>query len=300
MEDLLGKASHPDRLRVAIAWQYGPGEERLESELRRWSQVELIKCPAEQSRGCNWARSLLQEAWEGERYTLFLDSHHRFVPAWDETVLRMHADLRRGGVAKPVVTGYLPAYDPEDDPHARVTCVLRIRSQERERGLLFRLNGHEIRGALRAPEPAHFASLHFLFADGEFNREVVFDPDVYFFADEVAIALRAFTHGYDLFHPHRVLGWHAYDRATRVTHWADHPEWRQQNEASCERLRALYSGGLEGRHGLGAERSVSDYERLIGTPLIEPPRSGRDPWSRAMRWHESRGVPGTMLTRENS
>src|SRR5690349_20509893 len=46
------------------------------------------------------------------------------------------------------------------------------------------------------------------------------DPSIYFFVDEIAISLRAYTLGYDLFHPHRILGRHLYNRSTRVTHWS--------------------------------------------------------------------------------
>ena len=50
-------------------------------------------------------------------------------------------------------------------------------------------------------------------------EELAIDPSIYFFVDEIAISLRAYTLGYDLFHPHRILGWHLYNRSTRVTHW---------------------------------------------------------------------------------
>lgn len=135
--------------------------------------------------------------------------------------------------------------------------------------MLFRLTGHQIQGwrQLTAPVPAHFASLHFLFADGSFNREIVFDPGIYFFADEIAISLRAYTWGYDLFHPHRILGWHLYDRSTRVTHWADHPEWKVRQEMSCRRLRELFRGRLP-NYGVGDVRTICDYEAFIGMPLI--------------------------------
>ena len=94
-------------------------------------------------------------------------------------------------------------------------------------------------------------------------------PALYFFADEIAIALRAFTNGYDLFHPHEILGWHLYDRATRATHWSDHVNWLRQHEASLDRLAALYAGQLKGRHGIGSVRSVGEFEAHIGLPLIE-------------------------------
>jgi UDP-N-acetylglucosamine (GlcNAc):hydroxyproline polypeptide GlcNAc-transferase len=270
VRDLTKTAMNADRLRIAIAWQYGHDEAHLGDKLRGCGGVELIKIPAERSRGCNWARNILQSGWNGEEYTLFLDSHHRFAQNWDQKVIEMFEGLRRAGSSKPILTGYLPAYDPHDDPQGRTQSLLRIHLRERHQDMLFRLVGHEIPNwrQLTSPVPAHFASLHFLFADGTFNRDLAFDPSIYFFADEVAIALRAFTRGYDLFHPHRILGWHLYDRATRVTHWEDHADWREHEEVSCQTLYELYDNRLIGKYGIGEVRTIADYERFIGMPLI--------------------------------
>ena len=269
LKTLMETANRPHRVRVAVAWQYETGEAHLENQLVQYGGVELIKIPAVESRGCNWARRLLQNGWAGERYTLFLDSHHRFVPGWDDQVIVMLEQLRHAGIKKPIVTAYLPPYNPRTDPHGRTASLFKICLLERHQGMLFRLTGHEINTwrQLSNPVPASFASLHFLFADGFFNREIQFDPLIYFFADEVAIALRAYTHGYDLFHPHRILGWHLYDRSTRVTHWADHPEWKKQQERSCQRLRALFGGQMLGESGIGTTRSIADYEKFIGMQL---------------------------------
>lgn len=267
---LFQQARHPERLRVAVAWQYGPDELHVEPSLRRWGDAEIVKIPAERSEGCNWARRLLQQGWRGERYTLFLDSHHRFAPRWDDDAIAMLEGLRSSGVAKPILTGYLPPYDPRNDPHGRASTILRIRALERHDGLLFRLVGDPVPDAPRptAPLPARFASLHFLLADGSLHDELAIDPSIYFFVDEIAIALRAYTHGYELFHPHRVLGWHLYDRATRVTHWSDHARWQAKHEISCDRVRALYRGLLPGTYGVGTARTVAEYEALIGEPLV--------------------------------
>lgn len=271
LRSLIQTASDPGGLRVAVAWQYGEDERHLEPELLRWPAIELTKVPARFSSGCNWARNLLQRNWAGEEYTLFLDSHHRFVEGWDAQMIALCQELHRAGVPKPILTGYMPSYDPNGDPEGRAKCVLEMRALDRCEGLLFRLIGHPVPHGerLAAPIPARFVSLHCLFTVGVFNREVAFDPAVYFFADEVAIALRAYTHGYDLFHPHRILGWHLYDRTTRVPHWADHPDWRRQNAASLARLRALYRGALHCRHGIGTARTIAEYEAHIGAPLID-------------------------------
>ena len=182
-----------------------------------------------------------------------------------------HEALRRRGADRPILSGYMPRYCPKNEPDGRVDAILDLAVQERHQGLVFRLIGHQVNGAERLsdPIPGRFTSLHLLFADGRFNEDVPFDPDIYFFADEVAIALRAYTHGYDLYQPHRVIGWHLYDRSTRIPHWSDHPGWEQQNAGSMARLRQLYRGELQGHFGIGTRRSVQAYEAHIGTSLID-------------------------------
>ena len=109
--DLYAKASDPDRLRVCVVWQHAP-DERLGPRIRALKRLEIVDVPFDRSRGCNWARGLLQRRWRGEPYTLFLDSHHRFVRGWDRTLVRMFEALRRRGVAKPILTAYLPVVPP--------------------------------------------------------------------------------------------------------------------------------------------------------------------------------------------
>jgi hypothetical protein len=181
----------------------------------------------------------------------------------------MFERLKEGGVPKPLITGYLPPYDPRNDPRGRSSEPLAIEPLSRERGLLVYLVARRVPEwqSLAAPVPARFSSLHFAFAAGSFNEELAHDEDVYFFGDEVVLALRAFTHGYDLFHPHYVLGWHLYDRtATRTTHWDDHADYRERNDRSCERIRDIFLGVAE--DALGSRRTLEDYERMIDDRLV--------------------------------
>jgi hypothetical protein len=268
--DLLAQARHPERLNVCVAWQYGADEGEVGRRLRAMPGVEVIAIPASQSKGCNWARELLQQRWDGQEYTLFLDSHHRFVPGWDASLVTMHHELCNSGVEKPILTSYLPAYDPATDPAGRIESVYRLAVAERRYGIPFRLVGHPVQDWRRriSPSTAEYVSLHLLFAEGPFNEKVPFDPGIYFFADEIAIALRAYTHGYSLFSPNTLLGWHLYDRRTRTTHWADHPDWVSLNQMSVQRLRQLFAGTLAGKHGVGNVRTISEYEAYAQVTLI--------------------------------
>ncbi len=267
--DLFAKAKFPNRLRVVVAWQFGRGE-TLPNEVRRLKNVEIIPIPAPESRGPNWARRLLQDRYDGEDFTLLLDSHHRFVRDWDETVLRMFKGLQKV-CRKPIITAYLPSYDPAREPRGRKRELLKIYPLHRTSGMLTHLTGRRVAlwRTLRAPIPAAYASLHFLFAEGNLHREISFDPDIYFFGDEIFTGLRAFTHGYDLYHPHRILGWHLYDRATRTPHWDDHSNWHEAESLSFQKMRDILTGQLHSGGLLASVRTLRTYEEHIGMKLIE-------------------------------
>ncbi|MEJ2869271.1 GlcNAc-transferase family protein [Actinomycetospora sp. OC33-EN08] len=269
LRDLYARAVRPDRLRVRVLWQRGPSD-AWDPSLAGLPHLEVEEWDHQDSEGCNWARRRLQAQWRDEPYTVLLDSHHRFVDGWDELGIGMYEALRRSGVERPLLTAYLPPYDPADDPAGRDHRPFAIYPLEREGGILTRLTSYSIpRWQDRhAPVPADFLSLHFVLTEGAFNRTVPLDAGVYFFGDEVLTGLRAFTHGYDLYHPHRVLGWHAYDRARRVTHWADHAGWREVHDRSLERLRSLFLDRAASDPAFGTRRTVADYERHIVDDLV--------------------------------
>ncbi|MCA1692430.1 MAG: hypothetical protein LC733_09600 [Actinobacteria bacterium] len=271
LRSLYGKATHPDRLRVRVLWQYGP-DDAIPADVLGLPNLEIEAVPVAESEGCNWARLRLQAAWRDEPYTLLLDSHHRFVSGWDDLSIGLLEQLRGQGVNKPLLTAYLPSYYPGRDPAGRRRRPFRIYPYAREEGVLTRLTSLPIQGwtMLEAPIPADFLSLHFILADGRFNHDVPLDPEIYFFGDEVITSLRAFAVGYELFHPHRVIGWHAYDRSSRVPHWEDHPDWAERHRRSLDRMRRTYRspGPIPGTPS--GSRTVADFESRVNLSLVLP------------------------------
>jgi Glycosyltransferase (GlcNAc) len=268
--DLYAKAAAPERLRTCVIWQRGP-DETLPSTVRALPRLDIVEFAAETSQGCNWARAIAQQRWGEEEYTLVIDSHHRFVRGWDEAAIAMHKQLCDRGVAKPLLTAYLPAYDPQREPGARRKRPYRIIPYGRDHGVLTRLASTPIPlwTSLSEPLDADFLSLHFIFAAGQFNDEIRFSPRIYFFGDEVVTGVRAYTSGYDLYHPHRLLGWHCYDRSGRVPHWDDHPGWHHQHEQSLSVMRRFLTGDYtDDILRLGTQRTVADYEAHTLTKLV--------------------------------
>lgn len=266
--DLYASADDPGRLRTCVLWQRD--DEELPDGVRRLPGLELIETSYRESRSANWARSVLQQRWDGEPFTMFIDSHHRFVPGWDALLLAMYRQcLARS--PKPLLTAYLPAYTPSIDPLGRQQAPTRIYPLERESGVLARLTSYPLPFWTRLDEPVagDFLSLHFVFAAGALNEEVRFDPGMYYLRDEVVTSTQAFTWGYDFFHPHRVVGWHCYDRGSRVPHWVDHEDWHVGHAEALDRMRGLFLGTAEPPPGyLGPVRSIAEYQARTMTPLV--------------------------------
>ena len=91
-----------------------------------------------------------------------------------------------------------------------------------------------------------------------------YDPELYHAGEEINLSVRAFTHGYDFFCPNEDLVWHYYQHPM-PHHWSDHDQ--TQNQQALARLRTLFVGDHTelGRHGLGPERTLAEFEQHSGT-----------------------------------
>ena len=268
LDSLFAEAHHPDRLRVRICWQRGQ-RDRLPRHYADTASVEIDAVDYRESRGANWARRRVQRHWRGEPYSLIIDSHLRFARHWDNRLITMLESCRAAGAERPLLTAYPPDFDPASFPAKRSRTPLKIYKEAYIEGLLVHFAGHALplSSWLKAPIPAQFLALGFLFSDGRFNADIPLDPNIYFFGDEITTGLRAFCHGYEFFHPHRVLAWHAYDRTTRRCHWQDHHDWHDRDRDSLARVRRIVSGQGYRDYPLGNKRSIANYERYIGMPL---------------------------------
>ena len=105
---------------------------------------------------------------------------------------------------------------------------------------------------------------------GEFSNEVRHNPDYLFHGEEISIGARAYTWGYDLFHPHKPLIWHEYTRKGRTKVWDDDRKWNEKNIKSHLTNRKLFGmdgevqEGHDGPYGFGNIRTLQEYEEYAG------------------------------------
>jgi hypothetical protein len=272
VKDCIAKAAKPENLRICVGWQYAEGESI--NEIIDLPNVQIISVPHTQTRGACWIRRIIQDEYKNETYTLQLDSHHRFIQDWDKVLIDMLKGLKKQKVKKPLLTAYLPHYEPNTDPVGRVNQPWQLNfDRYLPEGPIFlkpsTLKNYE---TMTGPAPSRALSGHFIFTIGKFCKEVKYDPQLYFHGEEISLAIRAFTHGYDLYHPHIVVMWHQYTRSLAKRHWDDHKNWPELNNLSYKRVKILL--GVDGEDpnqidfkecGLGKVRTLYDYERYAGT-----------------------------------
>jgi hypothetical protein len=274
IKSAIENAKSPENLVFSIARQFHPDDKFDDlSEYKNDDRFKILSIPYDETKGVCWARNLTQQQYDGEKYTLQIDSHMRFAQNWDEILIEMLEDLISDGYKKPLLTTYVPSFDPDNDPGGRVNSPWRM-SFDRfipEGAIFFLPETIPNFEKLTKPVPARFYSAHFCFTLGQFAVEVQHDPRFYFHGEEISIAVRAFTHGYDLFHPHKIVMWHEYTRKGRTKQWDDDKTWGEKNKNSHLLNRKLFSmdgekydEDLFREFGFGTQRTLRDYEKYAG------------------------------------
>jgi hypothetical protein len=279
IESALENAKHPERIHFGICRQFHPDDEFDNIDRYRSDDRFKIKdIPYKEAKGLAYARGIINdELLTDEDFLCQLDSHHRFAENWDETLINWYYDLKEEGY-NPLICGYLPYYNPFKDPEERVQEPWQSEAASfYPFGTIF-IRPTGVKGGwkhLTKPYPARFISGHFCFGPNKWAKEVKHDPNIFFAGEELNLTVRSFTHGYDLFHPHRVVIWHATMREERTGKlvWDDQNKvgdgtWWKGNNIARSRIRKLL--GVEDNehdltgYDLGTVRTVRDYEKYAG------------------------------------
>ncbi len=279
IKDCISNAKYPERLTFGICWQHSEDDEwdNLD-EFKDNSSFTILDVPWNGSKGLCWARHTIQKMWKGEKYTLQIDSHHRFIQDWDEEMINM---MNLTGSPKPIITSYAGMYKPETNELLNYDPYKMVGNKFTPGGtILFYPESIPNHQKLEKPLPARFVSGHFFFTYGIHCEEYKYDPNIYFAGDEISLSIRSYTLGYDLFHPHKLVIWHEYTREGRTKHWTDFDDknkkegkvdklWWEMDNESKRRLRHMlqeeYHSDIDlGEYGLGSVRTHREFEIYAG------------------------------------
>jgi hypothetical protein len=121
------------------------------------------------------------------------------------------------------------------------------------------LNGHQI---------CHGG---FIFTLGSF-AELGFNEKIMFVGEEILIAARAYTHGFDFFIPDRQYMYHLYNDRNAVFQknlrrqiWKDYSEdFNVKDKASKQEVYDIFANNIIGPGALGVERTLKEYGDYAG------------------------------------
>lgn len=219
-----------------------------------------------------------------EDYYLQVDSHTMFAKNWDETLLQsMQVCLSHSPLS--VISSYPSAFTfvdgvptPSSDANVVNAAVVSPGSafSDADPRLIFKNRKISHVGAVHG----YHISAGCLFAPGAFVQHIPYDPYLYFNEEEQNIALRLYTHGWDIYHVYGVPIYHLYNMEpekmgteSRRLHWHDStdqqvekPAWWAQVERAKARMVTLLWGNSQalGRYGLGNVRSLQEYAHMCG------------------------------------
>ena len=269
--DLISKAKHRERISVGIVWQgVTPDDDHMIYFEKFLPQVTVERHDAATSQGACWARAKAQQLYNGEDYALQIDSHMRFEEGWDETLINMLSECDSD---KPLLTTYPPAYEPPMNLKKTRLPKMRPKEFSSQGILLLTSDSIPIEKAPDLPIKGIVCAAGFIFGKAEYIQEVPYDPNLYFFGEEISMTVRLWTNGWDFYHPNKLVIYHLWTRKGRKTHSNDHKDWSATDKAAKQRVRSMLGVDEEEvdlhPYGLGAVRSLEEYQKFSGINFKE-------------------------------
>ncbi len=265
----LAQAKYPERLTFGICWQYDETTfTDLDSYIPR-DGFRIHQVYYSDSKGCCWARHQTNQLYDGEKYTLQIDAHMRFASHWDAILIEMFHSVDS---KKPILSTYPAPYEIVNgmdrlhtDRGIQMLKLIRLRRD------LTSKHSTILAADTSMPGKSPLLAAGMIFTLGEFCREVEYDPEMYFSGEEISLAARAYTWGYDFYYPNKDVLWHRYKHPMPL-HWTDHSAVQKelQNKSNA-RLQMLLLGGHEtlGKYGFGKVRTLSQFEQYAGLNFQE-------------------------------
>ncbi len=277
---LRGMAADPDRVHIGVCCQ--GDEPNVMAWLDTVPNLTYTYYTREDAPGTCRARYDCNRMVTDEAFVLHLDSHMRFAWHWDVMLLDQ---WNRCGDQRAILTGYCQGYNEffdapwNDDVFtdgALCAAIIETMGGYHGEAVTPFLRAVHTRDTGGEPVRGAMVSAHFLFGLAEIDRQVPNDPHMFFVGDELPMALRYFTHGYNVYHPGVCCVWHLYERAKVLEArglscpWPNTLEGRYLLKLWIEKQRIMKLYGMEDNDqdltgfDLGQERTRADFEEFAG------------------------------------
>ncbi len=275
--DLFDKAAYPQRVFAGVLWQLAAEDGNEFTNIpSHHDNVRGLKVDWTKSLGVCWARSQIQKKlWNGEEYYLQIDSHSRFDKDWDTKLIKM---LNSCPSDNAVLSTHPNEYKPPDVLIVKGYPYLHANKFHDEGVLIPKGKYHKVDNPPPTPTSSALVGAGMIFGPRSMVQDVPYDPYLYFHGEEISMAVRLWSHGYDLFTPNDVLVYHDYTDRKRQKHWHDHKSnWDKLNNNAKLRLKHMFGIQISKdqeiikelkTYGLGKVRTLQEYEAFSDVDLV--------------------------------
>jgi hypothetical protein len=244
--------------------------------------VKHAESKAPENIGLGIGRALAHQFYDGEDYYLPCDSHSRFVEGWDEIAIHSVLNYQIQGIHKPLLTMY-----PANYWYPSATAKY-VEKDFLQKGHLSNISFHENPDQFRATRIPLQTAMGPLKDENRFVKSVSggsiftvggflpFNTDIAFYGEEIWLAARAYTHGYDMVVPDEQYMYHLYynhDKPAEINKrkllWSDYTdEFNALDKISKDLIFKTLTEGTTGEMLLGTDRTIADYGLFAGLDFV--------------------------------
>ena len=244
--------------------------------------VKHAESKAPENIGLGIGRALAHQFYDGEDYYLQCDSHSRFVKGWDEIVIHSVLNYQIQGIHKPLLTMYPANYWYPSATANYVEKDLLLK------GHLSNISFHENPDQFRATRIPLQTAMGPLKDESRFVKSVSggsiftvkgfqpFNTDIAFYGEEIWLAARAYTHGYDILVPDEQYMYHLYynhEKSPEINKrkllWSDYTtEFEALDIVSKALIFKTLTEGTTGEMLLGTDRTIAEYGLYAGLDFV--------------------------------
>lgn len=286
LSSCFNNAKNKDALVIGVVDQGDETQKEIIDALPFSKKIKYVFIDKFETQGVSWARNIAFSLWDFEEYLLQIDSHMHFEEGWDELLIRQ-LDSLKDQSKKPIISTYPFDFQMDENqqpvykkPSGKNVMVLRPHPDTNltEDNSVLRFRAESVRSDV--PLPGCHMAAGFVFTLGRFIEEVPYDPYLYFHGEEQSLSIRAYTRGWDIYHPTWTPIYHCYKRADisyGAQHW--HESVRDKRKLSTTYLKSrskdrlnelLYGDALSGSaYGLGRDRSLEEFSNFCGIDYIK-------------------------------
>jgi hypothetical protein len=266
IKSCIENAAHPDNIRFAVILQHDYNDQNIIDNLPY--DIVMEKYHYKESEGCGWARNKVSELYNNEEYVLQIDSHTRLAKNWDIDLVQQLEELGPNAI----ISFLPPSYIKNDDGttfYANKDRPTFIQVPEAKSFVVDYVVFHRAeleKDTEYKNQRVAFMQCGFIFAPGQWLKDVPPDPVMYYWGEEQSIFLRSFTQGYDVYLPKQIVAWHFSSNNPSPHHWKVNEESRVHHLSNnaYQRSKELITGELKGKYGLGSVRSMDDWLQFTG------------------------------------